>query len=383
MTRMHAGFTGVVQHELAAAARRGRAPSGSTRAASTRCPASARRSRSGCGRSASRPCATCCSTGHAVTRAPSTRSRSHSSGADDEVAIAGEVVDVRTRRLGGRRTIVTARIKDSSGAIGASWFNQPWLADKLTPGTQLRLRGKLGRYGFDVKSYDVGEARGDRRLRARLSGERTGAVDAAAGARCAARSPSTRATSRTRCRPSSSCRCAATRSRRSTSRATRPRPRRRGGGSRSTSCSRCSSSSRARATTTRSRRPSPQPGDLVARYREVLPFTLTEHQESAIAEIDVDLARTVPMQRLLQGDVGSGKTVVALYALLRAVENGAPGRADGADRDARRAALPDARAALRAARRALRPAHRDRSGRRRSATRSRTASRRSPSGRTH
>src|SRR4029079_8975205 len=67
------------------------------------------------------------------------------------------------------------------------------------------------------------------------------------------------------------------------------------------------------------------PGELVARYRDVLPFRLTEHQERAIAEIDGDLARTVPMQRLLQGEVGSGKTVVALYALLRAVESGRRG----------------------------------------------------------
>ena len=57
----------------------------------------------------------------------------------------------------------------------------------------------------------------------------------------------------------------------------------------------------------------------------MLPFELTEHQEEAIAEIDADLARTTPMQRLLQGDVGSGKTVVALYALLRAVEAGRQG----------------------------------------------------------
>ena len=42
-------------------------------------------------------------------------------------------------------------------------------------------------------------------------------------------------------------------------------------------------------------------------------------------EIDADLARSVPMQRLLQGDVGSGKTVVALHALLRAVEAGHQG----------------------------------------------------------
>ncbi len=67
------------------------------------------------------------------------------------------------------------------------------------------------------------------------------------------------------------------------------------------------------------------PGEIVRRYREVLPFTLTEHQEAAIREIDGDLARGVPMQRLLQGDVGSGKTVVALYALLRAVEAGHQG----------------------------------------------------------
>jgi ATP-dependent DNA helicase RecG len=64
-----------------------------------------------------------------------------------------------------------------------------------------------------------------------------------------------------------------------------------------------------------------QPGELIERYRGVLPFSFTEHQERAITEIDLDLAQTTPMQRLLQGDVGSGKTVVALYALLRAVEN--------------------------------------------------------------
>ena len=66
-------------------------------------------------------------------------------------------------------------------------------------------------------------------------------------------------------------------------------------------------------------------GALVARYREALPFTLTAGQESTIADIDADLARTRPMDRLLQGDVGSGKTVVALDALLRAVENGRQG----------------------------------------------------------
>ncbi len=68
-----------------------------------------------------------------------------------------------------------------------------------------------------------------------------------------------------------------------------------------------------------------RPGDLVGRYRAVLPFTLTDAQEAAIREIDGDLATPIPMQRLLQGDVGSGKTVVALYALLRAAEQGRQG----------------------------------------------------------
>jgi ATP-dependent DNA helicase RecG len=71
--------------------------------------------------------------------------------------------------------------------------------------------------------------------------------------------------------------------------------------------------------------PLPPPGELLARYRASLPFTLTDDQERAIAELDADLARPVPMQRLLHGDVGSGKTVVALYALLRAVEEGRQG----------------------------------------------------------
>ena len=66
-------------------------------------------------------------------------------------------------------------------------------------------------------------------------------------------------------------------------------------------------------------------GELIDRYYGVLPFELTPDQRSAVEEIARDLADPRPMQRLLQGDVGSGKTVVALYALLRAVENGHQG----------------------------------------------------------
>ncbi|MBK5104369.1 MAG: DEAD/DEAH box helicase, partial [Burkholderiales bacterium] len=65
-----------------------------------------------------------------------------------------------------------------------------------------------------------------------------------------------------------------------------------------------------------------RPGALSAGLLEGLPFRLTNAQTRAWAEIQSDLAQAHPMHRLLQGDVGSGKTVVAALAALRAVENG-------------------------------------------------------------
>ncbi|HSF02680.1 MAG TPA: ATP-dependent DNA helicase RecG, partial [Solirubrobacterales bacterium] len=66
-------------------------------------------------------------------------------------------------------------------------------------------------------------------------------------------------------------------------------------------------------------------GALVARLVASLPFELTRAQRRVWEEIRADLARTGPMNRLLQGDVGSGKTVVALMALLTAREAGYQG----------------------------------------------------------
>ncbi|MHC4561810.1 MAG: ATP-dependent DNA helicase RecG [Planctomycetota bacterium] len=62
-------------------------------------------------------------------------------------------------------------------------------------------------------------------------------------------------------------------------------------------------------------------GEIDTRIRKRFPFGLTDAQDRAVGEIAADLARSQPMNRLLQGDVGSGKTVVALYAALLAVAN--------------------------------------------------------------
>jgi ATP-dependent DNA helicase RecG len=63
-------------------------------------------------------------------------------------------------------------------------------------------------------------------------------------------------------------------------------------------------------------------GRLLAAFDERLPFTLTRGQEEVAAEIETDLGRARPMNRLLQGEVGSGKTLVALRAMLRVVDSG-------------------------------------------------------------
>jgi len=61
---------------------------------------------------------------------------------------------------------------------------------------------------------------------------------------------------------------------------------------------------------------------LTSALKKVLPFTLTNAQTTAVREIVADMASDKKMHRLLQGDVGSGKTIVALFAALLAMENG-------------------------------------------------------------
>jgi ATP-dependent DNA helicase RecG len=247
---------------------------------------------------------------------------------DDEVVIAAEVLTVTERRRG-RLKILTARVADESGTITATWFNQPWLKAQLQPGTRLRLRGKPGRYGFDVRSYDLGDASATadfapvypaseeitpKKLRELVEAALPHARDfpealpaelrqrlglpLAADALTALHRPRDLDDAET--------------------------------GRRRLAFDELLVLQLAIVRRVREREAEQAPalgapGELVARYLAILPFELTPHQLGAIAQIDADLERPTPMQRLLQGDVGSGKTVVALYALLRAVESGHQG----------------------------------------------------------
>jgi ATP-dependent DNA helicase RecG len=245
-------------------------------------------------------------------------------GGDQEVAIRGEVLSVSKRRRG-RLQMLTARVSDGSATISATWFNQPWLERQLQPGTAVRLRGRQGRYGFDVRSFDIGngQATADfapvypaseditpKKLRELVGAALPHSLEDPLPANVQNGLP-TRVDALWAVHRPRSLDEAET-------------------GRRRLAFDELLLLQVGLARLRREREAEvapalPAAGELVARYREVLPFRLTEHQERAIGEIDADLELTVPMQRLLQGDVGSGKTVVALYALLRAVEAGYQG----------------------------------------------------------
>ena len=248
---------------------------------------------------------------------------------EEEAVIAGEVRRVSVRPTRRRLTVLKAAIRDGSGEISAVWFNQPWLADKLRPGTRLRLRGQLRRNEFHVRSYDLDGASATAdfapvypaseevtspRLRMLVESALPYARDFGdslpASLRARERLPLRFDALVALHRPREAeeaewarrrlaldelllLQVGLARIRKGTEEATAPALR--------------------------------EAGELVERYRRALPFELTRDQERAIAEIDADLGTAKPMQRLLQGDVGSGKTVVALYALLRAVEAGRTG----------------------------------------------------------
>jgi ATP-dependent DNA helicase RecG len=248
---------------------------------------------------------------------------------EEEAVITGEVRRVSVRPTRRRLTVLKAAVRDESGEISAVWFNQPWLADKLRPGTRLRLRGQLRRNEFHVRSYDLDGAAATAdyapvypaseevtspRLRTVVESALPHARDLSdslpASLRARERLPLRFDALVALHRPRGAVEAESARQRLALDELLLLQV----------------GLARIREGTEEATAPVlGEPGELVGRYRQALPFELTGDQEQAISEIDTDLAAAKPMQRLLQGDVGSGKTVVALYALLRAVEAGKTG----------------------------------------------------------
>ena len=276
-------------------------------------------------------------------------------------------------------SILTVKVGDESGSVRATWFNQPWLARKFTRGTRLLLTGSRDKRGFRVAEYEVldgGEGGGAPALgerggvppsgwvfrqesEAAASESGRGEKQDAAAPEGHPRTPSQGRGSLMPVHPATEA-LKAQRIRQWVERAIRwvgnvPEPLsmelrvRRGfpGVADAIRAMHFPESPEdveqarerlafeelflyqalltTRKQSHRAARPAPRlgkAGEMVGQWLESLPFELTKDQVKAFDEIDRDLDSGQPMQRLLMGEVGSGKTVVALYSMLRALEAG-------------------------------------------------------------
>ena len=253
----------------------------------------------------------------------------------ESATVVVQVTSIASRsvRRRGMRPLVEATVADDTGPMRATFFNQPWLVAKYPAGTRLVLHGKY-------------EARNRFRVQAHA---RT--AEAASGAEAVAHYPATEGLSSTqilalvgahadafaevpeplpaqlRARERLPDRAAAlARSHFPLAETDQALGRRRLAFEELLLVQLALLRRRAfrRATSTAPALASGR--ELTARWlSQMLPFALTGDQQHALAAIDADIAQDRPMQRLLMGEVGSGKTVVAVYALLRAVEHGFQG----------------------------------------------------------
>ena len=256
--------------------------------------------------------------------------------AGETATVVVEVVSIASRpvRRRGMRPLVEATVSDQTGTMQATFFNQPWLVSRYPPGTRLMLHGKYeSRNRFRVQGHAI------------TAEAAAGASDQAVG-----HYPATEGLSSTQILALVREHVAAIAD------VAEPLPARlraverlpdRGAAVAAMHLGSDDGHETARRRLAfeelmlvqlallrrrrlrRGARVAPalsEPPSLSGRWlSELLPFAPTADQRRAFAEIDGDLVRTTPMQRLLMGEVGSGKTVVALYALLRAVEHGRQG----------------------------------------------------------
>ncbi|UGS35829.1 ATP-dependent DNA helicase RecG [Capillimicrobium parvum] len=248
----------------------------------------------------------------------------------EQANVLVEVRSIRSRpvRRRGMKPLVEATVADATGVMKVVFFNQPWLERRYRPGTRLALYGKYdGRNSFKVSSHsetlDVGaavegiahypatEGITSTQLAEMVRAHRAAIGDVIeplpAALRVAERLPDRAAAladmhfgdgepGRVRLAFDELLSTQLLFARRRALHAAIAAPALDG------------------------------PRRLTERWlADALPFTPTGDQSAAMEAVEADLARRRPMQRLLMGEVGSGKTVVALFALLRAVEHGMQG----------------------------------------------------------
>ncbi len=245
----------------------------------------------------------------------------------ESATVVVEVRSISSRpvRRRGMKPLVEATVGDESGTMKASFFNQPWLQRRYAPGTRLVLHGKYAaRNAFRVTSHAPTDER--------IGGEGEVAHYAATEGLS-----STQILALVRRHLSAAEHAIEPLPARLRARA--PLPDRQAAlvaahvGDHEAGRRRLAFDELLLAQLSLLRRRSQrraaasapaldQPPTLSRRWREeLLPFALTGDQLAAIGALDAELAQPRPMQRLLMGEVGAGKTVVALHAMLRAVEH--------------------------------------------------------------
>jgi ATP-dependent DNA helicase RecG len=238
-----------------------------------------------------------------------------------------EVRSIASRpvRRAGMKPLVEAVVADETGMMKATFFNQPWLARKYPKGTRLVLHGKLAaRNAFRVEGHaptaqSTGSDAEVAHYATTIGLSSTQILALVREHLDAAHDAVDPLPARARCVRGLPDRCAALVAAHAGDLE---------GGRRRLAFDELLLAQlsllrrRAQRRATGRAAPLGEPPSLTTRWREqLLPFELTGDQRAAIAVLDADLADGRPMQRLLMGEVGSGKTVVALHAILRAVEH--------------------------------------------------------------
>jgi ATP-dependent DNA helicase RecG len=260
--------------------------------------------------------------------------------------IAGEVatIVVEVRRIAARpvrrrgmRPLVEATVADGSGVLSVTFFNQPWLAARYPTGTRLMLHGKAAERGrFTVQAHaptDAGLASGVEEEGARPGVAHYPATDGLSSTQILALVQEHTVSfddvleplpAALRLREQLLDRPGALRAAHFPVAEDDHEQARRRLAFDELFFGQLALQQRRRDRRASARAPQLDGArDLTRRWlAEQLPFELTGDQQDALEAIDADIARGEPMQRLLMGEVGSGKTVVALHAMLRALEHG-------------------------------------------------------------